>query len=184
MGRARNLKPAFFKNDVLAECSCWARLCFAGLWTLADREGRLEDRPKRIRAELFAFDDNVAVESLLAELHTHGFIQRYVVDGQHFIQVTEFLKHQFPHSRENASVIPAPKIVDISHDETKENPNITLFDVRENPRVLQSPGLSPLASTQKPGLSIDSRMRAESLSPIPYPLSAIPLRIFTLRVQI
>ena len=54
MARARNIKPGFFKNEDLAECSPWARLCFAGLWTLADREGRLEDRANVIQDELDA----------------------------------------------------------------------------------------------------------------------------------
>ena len=39
------------------ECSMSARLLFVGLWTIADRNGRLEDRPKRIRAELFPYDE-------------------------------------------------------------------------------------------------------------------------------
>ena len=39
--RARDIKPGFFKNDQLAECSMAARLLFPGLWMLADREGRL-----------------------------------------------------------------------------------------------------------------------------------------------
>jgi len=48
MARSRNIKPGFFRNEMLAECSPLARLLFAGLWCLADRFGRLEDRPKRI----------------------------------------------------------------------------------------------------------------------------------------
>lgn len=50
MAGARNIKPGFFTNDVLAACDQLARLLFAGLWTVADRAGRLEDRPKRIKA--------------------------------------------------------------------------------------------------------------------------------------
>lgn len=106
MARARNIKPGFFKNEDLAECSPWARLCFAGLWTLADREGRLEDRPKRIKGELFAFD-SIEVEPLLAELVRFRFIARYAVDGLGVIQVLEFLKHQNPHHKEPESVLPS-----------------------------------------------------------------------------
>ena len=96
MARARNIKPAFFNNEDLAECSLAARLCFAGLWTLADREGRLEDRPKRIKGELFRFD-SLDVEPLLKELAHRGFIMRYEVDGRGLIQVVAFHKHQNPH---------------------------------------------------------------------------------------
>lgn len=107
MARARNIKPGFFSNEDLAECSPWARLCFAGLWTLADREGRLEDRPKRIKGELFRFD-TIEVEPLLQELERFKFIIRYVVDGQRFIQVAEFKAHQTPHYSEKPSVIKPP----------------------------------------------------------------------------
>lgn len=111
--RARNLKPAFFKNEALAECSPLARLLFAGLWCLADREGRLEDRPKRICAELLPYDDG-SVEDLLSELRDAGFILRYAVAGGRFIQVVNFAKHQYPHRKEQASVIPAPDVLDAS----------------------------------------------------------------------
>lgn len=107
MARARNIKPGFFKNEELAECSPWARLCFAGLWTLADRDGRLEDRPKRIKGELFAFD-SVEVEPLLDELAGRGFIQRYQVAGRSLIVIPTFLKHQNPHHREKPSELPPP----------------------------------------------------------------------------
>jgi hypothetical protein len=107
MARARNIKPGFFKNEDLAECSPWARLCFAGLWTLADREGRLEDRPKRIKGELFAFD-TIDVEPLLKELERFKFIVRYETDGMKAIQISEFARHQSPHYSEIASVIKPP----------------------------------------------------------------------------
>lgn len=108
MARARNIKPGFFKNEDMAECSPWARLCFAGLWTLADREGRLEDRPKRIKGELFAFD-TVDVDPLLGELEKYGFIMRYTVGGRRLIQITKFDLHQHPHHKEPSSTIPSPK---------------------------------------------------------------------------
>lgn len=107
MARARNIKPGFYKNEDLAECSIWARFIFPGLWMLADREGRLEDRPKRINGELLPYDGG-EVEPLLDELSRRGFIVRYEVDGQRFIQISKFAQHQTPHVREQASTIPAP----------------------------------------------------------------------------
>ena len=56
MARARNIKPGFFRNADLAELPIEARLLFIGLWTIADREGRMEDRPKQIKMELFPAD--------------------------------------------------------------------------------------------------------------------------------
>lgn len=107
MARARTLKPGFFKNESLAECSPLARLLFAGLWTLADRAGRLEDRPKRIRAEILPYDDG-SVDEMLDELQAAGFILRYQAGEQRFIRVLNFSKHQNPHCREPESAIPAP----------------------------------------------------------------------------
>ena len=107
MGRTRQLKPEFFVDEDLANCSRDARLCFAGLWTLADREGRLEDRPKRIKAQIFPYDD-LDTEPLLAELAEHRFIVRYEAGGRKLIAIRTFAKHQRCHVRENASELPAP----------------------------------------------------------------------------
>ena len=105
--RSRNIKPGFYKNEQLAECSFEARLLFPGLWMLSDREGRLENRPKKIKAEVFPFD-NVNAELLLDELESNGLILRYSADGGEYIQIITFVKHQMPHHKELSSVIPAP----------------------------------------------------------------------------
>jgi len=115
MARARNIKPGFFENEDLAELSIAARLMFIGLWTQADREGRLEDRPKRIKMQILPLDD-VDPDDLLQQLHDAGFIYRYgestrQVRCKHqrqYIQVLKFEKHQSPHCKEKASTIPAP----------------------------------------------------------------------------
>jgi hypothetical protein len=83
-------------------------LLFEGLWCLADREGRLEDRPKRIKAEIFPyFDPKPNVETLLCNLQEAGFIKRYSAGGN-YIQIINFLKHQNPHYLESPSQIPPP----------------------------------------------------------------------------
>lgn len=149
MARSRNIKPGFFRNEMLAECSPLARLLFAGLWCLADRAGRLEDRPKRIRAEVLPYDDG-SVDEMLEELHKAGFILRYQVGAQRFIQVLNFSKHQNPHHREAESTIPAP--------------------VEDGSSLVQGsdePGASLGLSADKPGTS-----RADSL--IPDSLNLIP----------
>jgi hypothetical protein len=107
MARARLLKPSFFTNDDLAKLPPLTRLLFAGLWCIADREGRLEDRPERIRAEVLPYD-KVNLPRMLNELADYGFIQRYEADGCKYIQIRTFKKHQSPHVREPASTIPAP----------------------------------------------------------------------------
>jgi hypothetical protein len=107
--RIRTIKPEFFKDEQLAELSAYARLLFIGLWCLADRDGRLEDRPKRIEAEILPYDFQ-DVDALLQELadHEEHFIIRYEVDGKKIIQVRTFLKHQRLTSKETdtASLLP------------------------------------------------------------------------------
>lgn len=105
--RARNIKPGFFENEELAECSPLARLCFIGLWLIADKAGRLEDRPKRIKKMLFGYEA-VDVNTLLSELQQHNFIFRYVIEDQKLIQVLEFQRHQHPHHAEKESCLPEP----------------------------------------------------------------------------
>lgn len=106
--RARNIKPGFFKNEDLAECSMSARILFIGLWCLADREGRLEDRPKKIKMEVFPAD-SLDCEGLLVELVQRDLITRYEADGVNCIYIPKFVEHQKPHVRETASTLPAPK---------------------------------------------------------------------------
>ena len=107
MARSRNIKPGFFTNDVLGELPALTRLLFAGIWTLCDREGRLEDRPTKIRMEVFPAD-NVDVETGLEALHHKGFILRYKAGGKDLIQVITWGKHQNPHVKEAPSTLPAP----------------------------------------------------------------------------
>lgn len=107
MARARNIKPALFKNEILGVADPMATLLFEGLWLLADKAGRLEDRPMRIKGELFPYRDGLDVEGLLRFLAVEGFIVRYSVDAKRYIQVENFDKHQNPHRNEPESIIPS-----------------------------------------------------------------------------
>jgi hypothetical protein len=107
MSRSRNIKPGFFKNEVLVQLPFEQRLLFIGLWTVADRAGRFEDRPTKIKLELFPADD-VDVDAGLEALHDNGFILRYSCNGGKYCQVLAWAKHQNPHCKEVASTIPAP----------------------------------------------------------------------------
>ena len=106
MARSRNIKPGFFTNDDLLDLDFCTRLLFAGLWTIADKEGRLQDRPKKIKIDVFPGDD-VDVGERLQALAEKNFIIRYEVDGLSFIQITNWHKHQNPHHTEKNSEIPS-----------------------------------------------------------------------------
>jgi len=105
MARARNIKPSFFTNEYLSDLPPHARLLFIGLWCLVDREGRMEHRPRRIKAEIFPYED-VDCTSLAQCLHSSGFIQVYSVGGKEYLEIPSFVKHQNPHMREKSMGYP------------------------------------------------------------------------------
>ena len=109
MARARNIKPGLFKNEILGVADPIYTLLFEGLWVLADREGRIEDRPLRIKAEIFPYREGLNIDEMLNWLQTNGFIRRYEARGKKCIVVCEFVKHQNPHKNESDSELPAPE---------------------------------------------------------------------------
>lgn len=109
MARARNIKPGIFTNEILGAADPLFTLAFQGLWLLADREGRLEDRPLRIKAEIFPYREGLDINELLDWLQEQGFILRYEVAGKRYIEVINFTKHQNPHKNEKPSELPAPQ---------------------------------------------------------------------------
>lgn len=113
MARSRNIKPGLFDNDLLAECDCIARLLFIGMWTIADKSGRMEYRPKRIKAKVLPYDD-CDIEGLILQLDNRNFLHVYEVDNIKYIQIVNFEKHQHPHVKETPSIIPAPDNVSAS----------------------------------------------------------------------
>lgn len=112
--RARNIKPSFFKSDALGSCSPLARLLFQGLWCMADHEGRLHYRPRRIKVEILPYDD-VDVGDLIAELIAADpddpMIRLYggTEESPAYLWIPRFRAHQSPcrREREKASAIPA-----------------------------------------------------------------------------
>lgn len=127
MARARNIKPGLFKNEILGVADPLYTLLFEGLWILADRAGKQEDRPLRIKAEVFPYRD-VDVEPMLAWLEEQAFIRRYMVAGKRYILILEFVKHQNPHKNESESVIPDPE------------------EIRTEPEIIGSTRADPLST--------------------------------------
>lgn len=136
--RARNIKPAFFINEDLADLDVKARLLFIGLWCYADREGLFEWRPKRIKAAIFPYD-NFDVEKLLMSLHAMSLIVMYSQDGHDYGIIPTFKDHQNPHPHEKKSVLPKPEqnqchemSLHVSEMSTKCNADIIIPDTINN----------------------------------------------------
>jgi len=87
------------------------RLFFQGLWCSADKAGRLEDRPKKLKVQILPYD-NLDAEKMLSILakpkngNSRAFIIRYEVDNEKYIQIVNWDKHQKPHHTEKDSTIP------------------------------------------------------------------------------
>lgn len=175
MPRSRNIKPGFFANDELADCQPLTRLLFIGLWTIADRNGVLEDKPRKIKAQVLPYDE-CDIEKLLAELIKAGFLIRFQTEGQDYLHVENFKRHQNPHQKEE-SRFPDPPIEQAldkpdtstrqASDEHASSPadscNLNPETVNLNPeRGLLESGLSP-EQLSKLFSVIPERWRCEEL---------------------
>lgn len=103
--RTRDLKPDFWTDERVVSVSDAAKLLFQGLWNLADREGRLEDKPVTIGFKVRPWDPGAA-PALLDELHAAGLIVRYEVAGAKLIGIPGLTTHQRIHPKEMASKLP------------------------------------------------------------------------------
>lgn len=113
MPRIRTIKPEFFRHEALFDAEVATklplRISFAGLWTVADREGRFRWRPRAIKPDILPYDkiDFAAVMDALAQ---YGFVTRYEVDGDHFGYIPSFKQHQCINVREAQSILPDPAL--------------------------------------------------------------------------
>ncbi len=111
--RARNIKPGFFKSDTLGGCSPLARLLYQGLWCLADHEGRMRYRPRRLKVEVLPYD-SVEVSELLAELVAADMEDPLLIpyggsaEEPQYLWLPKFKRHQNPTSKERAKPSPLP----------------------------------------------------------------------------
>lgn len=119
VSRIRTIKPEFFTDADLGELTPVHRLLFVGLWTQADRDGILEDKPKHLKVRLLPFDD-YDVDKLLGDLAEHRFIDRYEADNTKCIVIRSFRKHQRTHPKETPSGLPSPASREISRQEIKQ----------------------------------------------------------------
>lgn len=156
--RSRNIKPGFFKNDLLAECDPLARILFTGLWCMADREGRVEYRTKKIKVELLPYD-NCNIEKLINQLTSKNFITVYSISGCNYIEINNFLKHQTPHIKEQASTIPAP-------DKNQSNTSQESL-IPDSLNLIPDSGLRIPDAPENPGAKLSNTKSKKYKTPLP-----------------
>lgn len=154
--RIRALKPGFFANEDLCELSPWHRLAFEGLWCCADRQGRIEDRPKRLKGFIFPYDD-LDMNTLLWDLSHAGFIIRYAVNGHPLIWIPTWDDHQHPRQDEPQSRLAAFE----PGTERRNGPDQTTFPASRPLDTVDSIGVT--GTVTGPSLHSDEGVTAQRI---------------------
>jgi hypothetical protein len=110
MARIRTIKPEFFTSEDIVSLSPLARLLYIALWCEADREGRLQWKPRTFKLRYLPADET-PIDGLCAELLAAGLVVLY---GDGLAYIPAFGKHQHINPRESLSTLPVP--VDKSRD--------------------------------------------------------------------
>lgn len=93
MARLRVIRPEFWTDDRIGECSPQARLLFIATWNFADDHGGLDRSAKQLKAQAFPYDD-LDVEPLVQELLRAGVLVEYEAVGKKYLHIKNFGKHQ------------------------------------------------------------------------------------------
>jgi hypothetical protein len=93
MARIRTIKPEFWTDRRVGECSTNARLLFIATWNFADDHGGLDRSAKQLKAQAFPYDD-LDCEPLVKELLEVGLLIEYEVAGDKYLHIKNFRKHQ------------------------------------------------------------------------------------------
>lgn len=91
------------------EHDCRLLALMIGLWHVADRVGRLKDNYRDLKALIFPQLERItrpAVDEMLQILADHGYIIRYEVAGDRYIQCVNFEYYQRPYAIEGPSRFP------------------------------------------------------------------------------
>lgn len=98
MARIRNIKPAFFRHEVLQDLEAahpgqHIMLVYVGLWTQCDASGIFPWKPRLLKLDILPFLD-FSIEHTLTILQQAGFIARYTADGAEWGHIPTFTEHQ------------------------------------------------------------------------------------------
>lgn len=95
MARIRTIKPEFWTNERVMECTMSARLLFIGMWNFADDLGRLPLSAKTLKAQIMPSDDvsSDVILGMVSELSRNGLVLIYEVEGRSYIQIVGW-QHQ------------------------------------------------------------------------------------------
>lgn len=93
MARIRTIKPEFWTDERVGECSVSARLLLIASLNFADDYGGLERSSKQLKAQAFPYDA-IDCEPLVLELVRYGLFIEYEVADRKYLHIKGFNKHQ------------------------------------------------------------------------------------------
>lgn len=105
MARIRTIKPDFWSDERLTECSVSARLLFIGLLNFADDAGNLQRSTRKIKMQIFPAE-SFDCEPLILELIAQRVITEYSLNGEKYLNIKNFLKHQVINRPSKSSIPP------------------------------------------------------------------------------
>lgn len=136
MSRIRSVHPKLFTDDEFMGLPALARLLLIGLWTEADDQGVFEWKPRTLKARLLPIDE-CDPESLLANLVTARFIQRFEHSGNSWGAVRNFRKFQRP--QKPTAINPLPdelrSYVSLDRPSTVSLPESSLTPTIKSPQM-------------------------------------------------
>lgn len=96
MARIRTIKPEFVESESVGKLSRDARLLFVLLWTFVDDAGRARASSRLLASRLYPYDDDAPklIGAWLEELELGEHIRVYEVDGDSYLDIPKWLKHQ------------------------------------------------------------------------------------------
>ena len=116
MPRIRSIHPDLHRDKTLATVSATAERTFVRLWCHLDDDGRGEDDPDLMKADLYPRHRDVTADDIerdLQELADRGLIIRYVVDGEPYLccKPETWANYQRPQKKQE-SKLPSPDQAD------------------------------------------------------------------------
>lgn len=123
MARIRTIKPDFFRHEGLQDLERdhpgnYVMLAFAGLWTLCDKAGRFEWKPRTIKLDVLPFLD-FDMGTTLTLLERFSYVRRYEVDGKLYGVIPSFEEHQRINGKEAQEPAKHPEPVEFLEPEVE-----------------------------------------------------------------
>ena len=126
MARIRTIKPEFFRHEGLQDLEVenpgkYPMLVFSGLWTISDKAGRFEWRPRQMKLDILPFIP-FDMEETLNILMDAGFINKYEVDGKYYGIIPSFGTHQRIEGKESQAPARYPEPTEKQQGSDREAP--------------------------------------------------------------